>query len=67
MADNAPRLPPRHVADAATVVNEWLKNVEPARRLSDEQIKRLTPAQRLDYSRQWDQSTMPAWRDPRGG
>ena len=38
-----------------------------AGRLSDEQISRLTPAQRLDYSRQWDQSTMPAWRDPRGG
>jgi hypothetical protein len=37
-----------------------------AGRLSDEQIRRLTPAQRLDYSRQWDQSTMPAWRDPRG-
>ena len=37
-----------------------------AGRLSDEQIKHLTPAQRLDYSRQWDQSTMPAWRDPRG-
>jgi len=34
-------------------------------RLSEEQIKRLTPAQRLDYSRQWDQSTMPSWRDPR--
>jgi hypothetical protein len=36
-------------------------------RLSAEQIAKLTPAQRLDYSRQWDQSTMPAWRDPRGG
>ena len=36
-------------------------------RLSDEQIRHLTPAQRLDYSRQWDQSTMPAWRDPRSG
>ena len=40
---------------------------QPAGRLSEEQIKRLTPAQKLDYSRQWDQSTMPAWRDPRGG
>jgi hypothetical protein len=40
---------------------------EQAGRLSDEQIRRLTPAQRLDYSRQWDQSSMPAWRDPRGG
>jgi hypothetical protein len=38
-----------------------------AGRLSEEQIRRLTPAQRLDYSRQWDQTTMPAWRDPRGG
>jgi hypothetical protein len=36
-------------------------------RLTDEQIRILTPAQRLDYSRQWDQSTMPAWRDPRSG
>jgi hypothetical protein len=39
---------------------------QPAGRLSDEQIRRLSPAERLDYSRQWDQSTMPAWRDPRG-
>jgi hypothetical protein len=38
-----------------------------AGRLSEDQIRRLTPAQKLDYSRQWDQSTMPAWRDPRGG
>jgi len=35
-------------------------------RLSREQIDKLSPAQRLDYARQWDQSTMPAWRDPRG-
>jgi hypothetical protein len=35
-------------------------------RLSREQIERLTPAQRLDYSRQFDQTKMPAWRDPRG-
>ena len=39
---------------------------QPGGRLSREQIDRLTPAQRLDYSRQFDQSTMPAWRDPRG-
>jgi hypothetical protein len=64
MSDPA-RTPPRHVADAAKLVDQWLKSVEPARCLSDEQIKRLTQAERLDYSRQWDQSTMPAWRDPR--
>jgi hypothetical protein len=39
---------------------------QPAGRLSSEQIQRLTPAQRLDYSRQFDQKTMPEWRDPRG-
>ena len=38
---------------------------EQAGRLSDEQIRQLTPAQRLDYARQWDQKTMPDWRDPR--
>jgi len=64
MTDPA-RLPPRHVADAAKVVDEWLKNVEPGRRLSSEQIAKLSPAERLDYARQWDQTKMPAWRDPR--
>jgi hypothetical protein len=38
---------------------------QPAGRLSSEQIAKLTPAQRLDYSRQFEQSSMPAWRDPR--
>jgi hypothetical protein len=32
---------------------------------SAEEIARMTPAQRLDYSRLFDQSKMPAWRDPR--
>lgn len=39
---------------------------QPGGRLSSEQIAKLTPAQRLDYSRQFDQSKMPDWRDPRG-
>ena len=39
---------------------------QPGGRLSREQIDKLTPAQKLDYSRQFDQSSMPAWRDPRG-
>lgn len=38
---------------------------QPAGRLSSEQIAKLTPAQRLDYSRQFEQASMPAWRDPR--
>jgi hypothetical protein len=32
-------------------------------RASDEQVARMTPAERLNYSRMWDQRTMPAW-DP---
>ena len=39
---------------------------QPAGRLSREQIDKLTQAQKLDYSRQFDQSKMPDWRDPRG-
>lgn len=34
-------------------------------RRSDEEIAKMTPAQRLDYVRQFDQSKMPDWRDPR--
>ena len=36
-------------------------------RASNEEIAAMSPAQRLDYSRQFDQSTMRPWRDPRGG
>jgi hypothetical protein len=32
---------------------------------SAEEISRLTPAQRLDYARQFPQNKMPEWRDPR--
>jgi len=28
-------------------------------------VEKMTPAQRLDYARLFDQSTMPAWKDPR--
>lgn len=35
-------------------------------RLNAEQIGKLSQAERLDYSRRFDQSKMPAWQDPRG-
>ena len=38
---------------------------EPQGRMNADQIARLTPAQRLDYVRQFDQRNMPAWQDPR--
>ena len=62
---NPARMPPSYVERGAADVRGWLDDVQGVR-LSEEQIKRLTPAQRLDYARRFDQSTMPAWRDPRG-
>ena len=63
---NPVRMPPRHVADAANVVNQWLKSVEPIAPKSAAEIAAMSPAERLDYSRQFDQTKMPAWKDPRG-
>lgn len=37
----------------------------PAGRKSPEEIAKMTPAQRLDYVRGFDQSKMPEWKDPR--
>jgi hypothetical protein len=34
---------------------------------SPEEVAAMSPRERLDYSRQFDQRAMPAWRDPRGG
>ena len=39
---------------------------EQAGLVSNEQYSRMNARERLDYNRQFDQSTMPAWRDPRG-
>ena len=66
MADNATRMPPPEVQRAAGQVQAWLdqQNAKPA---PPEVVAKMTPAQRLDYARLFDQSTMPAWRDPRGG
>jgi hypothetical protein len=63
MSDPA-RMPPPEVQRAAGQVQAWLdqQNAKPA---PPEVVAKMTPAQRLDYSRQWDQSKMPEWRDPR--
>ena len=59
------RLPPPEVQRAAGQVQAWLdqQNAKPA---PPEVVARMTPAQRLDYARQFRQDQMPAWRDPRG-
>jgi hypothetical protein len=61
---NEPRLPPLEVQRAAGQVQDWLDRQNPTPKSPDE-IARMTPAQRLDYCRLWDQSRMPNWRDPR--
>jgi hypothetical protein len=61
---NASRLPPPEIQRAAGQVQGWLDQQNPILR-SPEEIARMTPAQRLDYARLWDQNSMPAWRDPR--
>jgi hypothetical protein len=58
--------PPLDVQEEADKVNRWLGEQANAR-LSEAEIARLTPAQRLDYVRQFDQRSMPAWQDPRRG
>jgi hypothetical protein len=58
------RRPPVHVERGAADVRAWLDDVQGVR-ATPEQIAKMTPAQRLDYCRRFDQSAMPAWRDPR--
>jgi hypothetical protein len=63
MTDSA-RMPPAEVQRAAGQVQGWLdqQNAKPK---SPEEIRAMTAAQRLDYARLFDQTKMPAWRDPR--
>jgi len=65
MSDPNKNLPPVEVQRAAGQVQAWLdqQNAKPA---PPEVVARMTPAQRLDYARQFRQDQMPAWRDPRG-
>jgi uncharacterized protein YeaO (DUF488 family) len=59
------RMPPRHVTDAANVVDQWLKSVEPTTPKSAEEIARMSFAEQIDYCRRFPQSSLPPWRDPR--
>jgi hypothetical protein len=47
--------PPPEVAAAAKIVDSWLKRDEPASRVSDAEYRAMSPAQRLEYSRSFDQ------------
>lgn len=58
-----PYTPPPEVAAAAAIVQRFINT--PIVKPRDE-IDRMTPAQKLDYAGQFDQTKMPAWKDPRG-
>jgi hypothetical protein len=62
--NNPARTPPPEVQRAAGQVQAWLDQ-QTATPAPPEVVAKMTPAQRLDYARLFDQSTMPAWRDPR--
>jgi hypothetical protein len=58
-----PPMPPAHVQEAARIVQDWLdadqgKPAQPA-------VRPLSNAEKLDRCRQFDQSKMPSWKDPR--
>jgi hypothetical protein len=58
MADS----PPPHIAAAAAQVEHWLAEQNPTPKSAAE-IAGMSPAQRIDYCRRFNQDAMPAW-DP---
>jgi hypothetical protein len=56
---------PSYVRAAAAVVRDWLDAAQKPTPLSREEIDKMTPAEKLDYARRFDQSQLPEWRDPR--
>jgi hypothetical protein len=61
---NPGRVPPPYVERGAADVQGWLDDVQGVR-ATPEQIAKMTPAQRLDYCRRFDQASMPPWKDTR--
>lgn len=60
---DSPGNPPIEVQRAAETVQRWLDSQKaPA---SQPAVKPMSFAERLDRCRQFDQSKMPAWKDPR--
>ena len=54
--------PPAHIAAAAAQVERWLAEQNPTPKSAAE-IAGMSPRDRIDYCRQFDQAKMPAW-DP---
>jgi hypothetical protein len=58
-------LPP-HVAAAAAIVDAYLKAQPPVAETLPPAAPKLTDAQKWARCREFDQSKMPPWKDPRG-
>jgi hypothetical protein len=57
--------PPPFVERGAADVADWLASQEPATPLPADVVAKMSPRERLNYCRRFDQSKMPPWRDPR--
>jgi hypothetical protein len=63
---NPSNLPPPDVQAAAKIVDSYLRaNGGTGVSLVAQPSRPLSPAEKLDHCRQFDQSKMPDWKDPR--
>jgi hypothetical protein len=58
------KYPPLSVELSAKRVQQWLDQQERTPK-SAEEIAKMPFADRIEYCRRFDQTKMPAWRDPR--
>jgi hypothetical protein len=58
------RYPPLSVELSAKRVQQWLDQQERTPK-SPEEIAKMSPAEKIEYCRRFDQTKMPPWRDPR--
>jgi hypothetical protein len=58
-------LPP-HVAAAAKIVDDWLKGQPSVVPAQSQPVPKISDAQKWARCREFDQSKMPPWKDPRG-
>jgi hypothetical protein len=57
---------PQHVAQAAKIVDDWLRQQgQPPAVGNSPPVAKLSDAEKLNRARQYDQTKMPAWKDPR--
>jgi hypothetical protein len=61
---NNKKWPDRFAEGGARDVQRYLDSCN-ATPLPPEQIARMSWSERLDYARRFDQTKMPAWKDPR--